>query len=105
MLRKSKGGTHPWFSGHASGDDDNVGTLRVLVNHHLEGGNPRPWPEWGYERGRRQHLVLTISYRLQTKLNDQILVGVQCHVTLGSSNLGNQGVCLEEKGQRLANST
>jgi hypothetical protein len=105
MLRKSKGGTHPWFSGHASGDDDNVCTPKSL-------GKTVIWREVALDLGRSGDMrevggnTRCVDDIIQAKLKeDQILVVLRCHVTLGCSDLGNQGVCLEEKGQRLANST
>jgi hypothetical protein len=41
---------------------------------------------------------------IEAKLESiHVLAGLRCRVIEGANNLGNLGMCLEEKGQRLAN--
>ncbi len=43
---------------------------------------------------------------IETKLESAcVSVDLRCHVIRGANNLGNLGMCLEEKGQRLPNTT
>ena len=43
---------------------------------------------------------------IEAKLESiHVSAGLRCHAIEGANNLGNLGMCLEEKGKRLANST
>jgi len=43
---------------------------------------------------------------IEAKLESiHVSTGLRCRVIEGANNLGNLGICLEEKGQRLANTT